>query len=78
LRYKIFLNTDDVLNTPTISDVSFTYSSGCSPSGQVYFDNLNTGAYTISVSKTGYTTFNSSFVSVSNDWQAIDINLQSN
>jgi prepilin-type N-terminal cleavage/methylation domain-containing protein len=77
LRYKLFFNTDDVSNTPTLSDVSFTYSSGCSPSGQVYFDSLDTGTYTINVSKNGYTTFNSGFISVFDDWQNIEINLHS-
>jgi prepilin-type N-terminal cleavage/methylation domain-containing protein len=78
LRYKLFLNTEDLLNTPIISDVSFTYSSGCSPSGQVYFDSLNTGTYTINVSKNGYLNFSSNFIPITDDWQAININLQTN
>lgn len=56
LRYKIFLTTDDVLKTPSVSDIGITYTSGCLPPGQVDFNGLSQGTYTVTVSKSGYTT----------------------
>lgn len=56
LRYKVFLSTSDTTATPTITDVAITYTSGCLPPGQIDFSGLSNGSYTITVSKTGYTT----------------------
>lgn len=54
VRYRVFLHTDDVSVTPLVSDVSFTYSTACTPPGQVYFDSLSGGSYSLEVQKTGY------------------------
>ncbi len=54
LRYKVFLQTADTAWTPVVSDVAFTFTSSCTPPGQVSFVNLNAGTYTLTVSKTGY------------------------
>ncbi len=54
LRYRLFLSTIDTSYTPTISDISFTYTSSCIPPGQVSFSTLTLGSYTVSVSKSGY------------------------
>ncbi len=67
LRYKVFLSTESDASTPNISDIAFTYTSSCTPPGQVVFTGLSNGTYDISVSKTGYTT-NESTASVSTDW----------
>ncbi len=56
LRYKVFLNTADDSYTPTLSEVSFTYTNSCTPPGQSYFNGLPSGDYTIDVSRTGYST----------------------
>lgn len=56
LRYKAFLNTANTSYTPTLSEVSFTYTNSCTPPGQSYFNNLSSATYTIDVSRTGYTT----------------------
>ncbi len=56
LRYKIFLSTTDTTKTPSISDVGITYTSGCLPPGQVDFPGLSSGSYTVTISKSGYTT----------------------
>lgn len=56
LRYKVFLTTTDTEATPRITDISFTYTSGCLPPGQIDFGGLPVGTYTITVSKDGYAT----------------------
>lgn len=73
-RYKLFLHTDDTTITPNISDVSFTFTTSCTPPGQVSFQGLSQSSYTLTVSRTGYETqtFN---VSTSNNWQIVDVPL---
>jgi hypothetical protein len=56
LRYKAFLSTTVATSTPTLSDLSFTFTSDCVSPGQVRFSALSSNSYTIEVSKTGYQT----------------------
>jgi hypothetical protein len=72
LRYKSFLSTETNTFTPNISDIAFTYTSSCTPPGQVIFTGLASSTYTISVSKTGYTTTETD-VSVGSDWQEVEM-----
>ncbi|OHA26708.1 MAG: hypothetical protein A3C06_00125 [Candidatus Taylorbacteria bacterium RIFCSPHIGHO2_02_FULL_46_13] len=71
-RYKLFLSTATTTQTPTVSDIAFTFTSACVPPGQVAFTNLSSGNRGLSVEKSGYQTAETS-VSVANDWQNIDI-----
>jgi len=71
-RYKTFLQTASTTWTPSISDVSFTFTSSCVPPGQVIFTGLNSGNYTLTVSKSGYQTFNDT-VSISLSWQQLEV-----
>jgi prepilin-type N-terminal cleavage/methylation domain-containing protein len=71
-RYKAFLQTASTTWTPTISDVSFTFTSSCVPPGQVLFAGLDSGDYTLTVSKTGYQTFTET-VAVSSLWQQREV-----
>ncbi len=76
LRYKAYLSTDNTGYTPSVTDVSFTYASGCTPSGQVQFSGLATGAYTLTVQKSGY---NDTIVPVtvsSGTWQHIEVSME--
>jgi prepilin-type N-terminal cleavage/methylation domain-containing protein len=73
-RYKVFLSTASTTYTPDISDVALTFTSGCIPPGQVVFTELPAGTYSISVSKTGYTTYTGS-VTVGSSWQQTQVNL---
>lgn len=75
LRYKALLSTASSTNTPSISDISFTFSSDCTPAGQVFFTGLSTGSYTVTVEKSGYTTSIQEDFPISNLWQYIDITL---
>ena len=68
VRYKVFLSTESSTSTPNISDIAFTYTSSCTPPGQVIFSGLSDGIYTVSVSKEGYTTSDTE-VSISSDWK---------
>jgi hypothetical protein len=67
-RYKAYLSTASATSTPSISNVSFAYTSGCIPPGQVLFQGLSTGSYNISVSRSGYTSA-SVPVTVGSGWQ---------
>ena len=68
LRYKAFLQTAVSTTTPVMSGVSFTYTSSCTPPGQVLFSGLAAGTYNILVSRSGYTSW-SGTATVSSDWQ---------
>jgi hypothetical protein len=72
LRYKVLLSTDTDTFTPNISDIAFTYTSSCTPPGQVIFTGLASSTYTVSVSKSGYTTTQTD-VSVGTDWQEVEM-----
>ena len=73
LRYKVFLHSADPAVTPNISDIAFTMTSSCTPPGQVIFSGLSAGTYTISISKSGYTTQVITDVSVSSNWKEQEV-----
>lgn len=74
-RYKAFLKTQSSTSTPNISDVSFTYTSGCIPPGQVIFSGLSSGTYRLTVSKTGYTGVTGD-MPIDTSWQEVQVPLQ--
>lgn len=57
-RYKLFLSTESATTTPTISDMSVTYITNCTPPGQAYFGSLSAIEYDVEVARTGYQTKN--------------------
>ncbi|MFA6078823.1 MAG: carboxypeptidase regulatory-like domain-containing protein [Candidatus Omnitrophota bacterium] len=67
VRYMAYLSTETATVTPMISDVSFAYTSSCIPPGQVLFQGLSAGSYTLTVSKVGYATY-SGPVEVTSGW----------
>ena len=73
-RYMSYMTTKTATVTPTISDVSFTYTSGCIPPGYVLFQGLTAGSYTITISKTGYTSA-SGPVTIAAGWQSKTVSL---
>ncbi len=79
LRYKAYLSTTNTNNTPTLSDLSFTFSSLCASPGQVIFGSLASGTYNLTVTKTGYQTYTGTNVvttpSATPDWQEKIINI---
>ena len=78
LRYKLFFSTTDPKSTPTISDISFTFTSSCTPPGQVSFSGLTTwNNYKIDLSKDGYNDQEIS-ADISSGWQSVDVQMQSN
>ncbi len=56
LKYRVYLSTANSATTPNVSDVNFTYTSSCTPPGQVIYKDLSTDDYTLSVGKPGYAT----------------------
>jgi len=73
-RYKTYLATNVSTSTPVLSDVFFSFASECTPHGQVYFDGLSTGTYSVSVNAPGYDPVILS-TPVTGNWQSIVINL---
>jgi prepilin-type N-terminal cleavage/methylation domain-containing protein len=70
-RYRLFMTTQTATVTPTVTDISFSYTAGCAPPGQVIFQGLTAGSYTLTVSKSTYTT-SISTVTINNGsgWQS--------
>lgn len=73
-RYKAYLTTSDTAYTPSVSDVSFTFTTECIPPGQVFFTGLSNATYDISVTKTGYQDYDDS-VTTSASWQEHTVTL---
>ena len=72
LRYKLFLDTVSTSTAPNISDISFTFTSLCTPPGQVSFSALPSGTYNLHLSKTGYVDQDVS-ADVSSSWQSQEV-----
>ncbi|WKZ29487.1 MAG: carboxypeptidase-like regulatory domain-containing protein [Patescibacteria group bacterium] len=72
MRYKVFLSTENESVTPNISDISFTYTSDCTPPGQLLFANLDAGTYDVDVVRDGYQDHIGT-VDISDGWHQIDI-----
>jgi prepilin-type N-terminal cleavage/methylation domain-containing protein len=76
LRYQVFMNTIAPAVTPLLTDVAINFASGCIPSGSAFWGTgLGTGTYSVTASKTGYTTATSS-VTVGTGWQELKLLLQ--
>ena len=54
MRYRVYLQTANNRYTPQLSDLAFTYTSGCLPPGQSFFNGLSAGSYNLEVSRSGY------------------------
>lgn len=74
-RYKVFLGTDNTNFTPNISDISFTFSSDCVPTGEVLFQGLATDDYNISVIRSGYATQDVNDYVVNQDFQVLTVTM---
>jgi prepilin-type N-terminal cleavage/methylation domain-containing protein len=74
LRYQIYLNTASSTFTPNVGEVNFTFSSLCVPSGQVMFDGMAAGEYTLDVTKSGYQDYETT-VNLSDPWQQQQVTL---
>ena len=70
-RYMAYLTTSTATVTPQVSSVSFSYTSGCIPPGQVLFQGLSpsSNGYAISVGRSGHATTTVSSIGVTNSWQ---------
>lgn len=68
IRYMAYLQTANSSSTPNVSDVSFTFTSQCTPPGQVVFTGLSSGAYTVVVARQGYSTTTTN-VTINSSWR---------
>lgn len=68
LRYKAYLETDDVSFAPTISNFSFTFVTDCIPPGQVFFSGLNAGLYDLTVDHINYQQYVEGDFEIINSW----------
>ena len=71
-RYKVYLSSISTTTTPSISDISFTVTSSCTPPGQVVFTSLSSGTYDIRVSKEGYTQYEGQ-IQIDSHWKEQEI-----
>ncbi|MES2215709.1 MAG: carboxypeptidase regulatory-like domain-containing protein [Patescibacteria group bacterium] len=71
-RYRLYLATQTATVTPNVSDTAFTFTSSCTPPGQVIFTALTAGTYTLNIAKAGYTTYNQN-INVSADWAEVAV-----
>ena len=74
-RYKIFMNTQTATVTPSVTNVSFSYTSGCIPPGQVLFQGFNVNPnpnYTLTVLKQYYQTQTVPII-LNSGWQQIPV-----
>ena len=69
VRYRLYLSTQNSVYTPQISELAFTYTSDCTPPGQAFFPGLSGATYTLGITRSGYTTANTS-ISVSGATEA--------
>lgn len=72
IRYKAYLSTISATNTPIVSDVSFTFTTECTPPGQVIFTNLSSGTDNLVVSKSGFATTTIP-VTISDSWKEQEV-----
>ena len=73
LRYRAYFSTEDTSYTPSLSDVSFTFSSDCTPSGQVLFTDMDNGEYNLTVEATGYQAYSNESFTIGTEWQDIEV-----
>jgi len=73
-RYKAYLSTATATVTPSVSDVAFTFTTSCTPPGQVIFSGLTTGVYRLTVSLAGYSTFDQD-ITVGLGWEELTIGM---
>ncbi|KKR80993.1 MAG: hypothetical protein UU27_C0018G0005 [Parcubacteria group bacterium GW2011_GWD1_40_9] len=72
LRYKLYLDSAVTTATPNISDIFFTFTTSCTPPGQISFSGLSSGTYSLHLEKSGYVTQDVS-VPVSVSWVSKEI-----
>jgi hypothetical protein len=75
-RYKALLSTASSTVSPFMSDTSVTFTSDCVPSGQAYFNDLDSGTWNITVEHGDYQTYVGT-VSVGSAWQSYQVNMLS-
>lgn len=78
LRYKMYLQTANSDYTPIVSEVFVTFASECAPPGQVFFTNLDSGEYSLTVDLAGYQQFYTESFMIDDEWQMSEIILNSN
>lgn len=71
-RYKAYLETGDPNQTPSVSEVSLSFTGPCVPPGQRLFQSLPLGSYVVDVTAPGYAP-GSANVTVGSGWQSITV-----
>ncbi len=81
-RYKMLMSTASSTLTPTVNNITFQFTTACTPSAEVLFQGLTQNnqstLYTLSITAPGYADFNQSDVLVSTNWQEYDVPLSKN
>lgn len=75
LRYKMLVSTASTTLTPNIADVQFTFTSSCTPPGQVIFQGLAAGDWDVTVIAAGYATYTGTVTVTAGSWQERQVNM---
>lgn len=66
-RYRAYFSTEDTSETPTLSDLSVTFTTSCTPPGQAYFGSMDNKQYQVDISADGYQSLSNVKVDVDGD-----------
>jgi hypothetical protein len=75
LRYKMFVSSASSTQTPNIADIQFTFTSSCTPPGQVIFQDLPAGVWDVTVVKSGYATYAGTVTVTVGSWQEKSVSM---
>jgi len=73
-RYEVFMNTQDPINTPQLTGVTFDFTANCVPPSQVLFANVPQGTYSLDATAANYNEATGT-VSVGTGYQSANMNM---
>lgn len=73
-RYKLYLTTSSTSYTPLINNITFQFTTSCTPSAEVLFQGLTKGqGVSLAVSAPGYSAVEHPLILISEDWQPYEV-----
>jgi len=75
IRYKLFLNSESNAVTPIVNNVTFQFTTSCTPSAEVLFQGLAKTAVELTATAPGYSDYSQIDIVINKDWQEYDVYL---